>query len=387
MLFDKVLERLIKNQEIKKAGGFIGVPFPFERFREYYPSMEKGHSIGILAGTGVGKSTFLRYLFIYYLYEFYKRTGYKMRVFFFALEDAKERVYDYVLCNYLYREHGIKITIQELNSSGDRELPDFVREKLEGAREYFKEFESIIKIIDGYTEPQQIREVLLPYVEKSGKIEEYEVNVGGKMKKQEIYHSDIHTFVLIDNAANVDAGEEHQSERLAIVDLCKKVIREEFCNKYKFTCVTLLQNDFMTERQQFSTNGKSIQGKVEPSLASIGEAKTVARSMHIIFTLFDPSRYEFLRYPMVNEANAARAYDIGILGNKFRSLRIIKNNYGDNGMRVGLLMHPITGEFEELPQPDSDEMKRIYDGIKKQTNKFKKSNVIVFADDGEDNPF
>lgn len=387
MLYDKVLERLIKNQETKKAGAYVGIPFPFERFRDYYPAMEKSHSIGLLAGTGCGKSTLLRYLFVYYLYDFYKRTGYKLKVFYFCLEDAKEKVYDFFICNYLYKEHGIKITIQELNSVGDRAMPDFVREKLENAHEYFKEFEEIIVPIDGYSEPKEILGVLEPYAESTGTTKTYEVIIEDRVEIQKIYESDIHTFVLIDNAANIDAGNEYQSERLAIVDLCKKVIRERLCNHYKFTCVTLLQNDFVTERQQFSTNGKSIQGKVEPSLSSIGEAKTVARSMHVIFTLFDPSRFEFIRYPMVNEANAHRAYNIELLGNKFRSLRVIKNNFGDTGMRGGLLMNPIIGTFEELPPADSEDMKHIYEGFKKMKSKFTKSNVIVFGDEGDESPF
>ena len=390
MLFDKVLEKILKNQELKKGGGHIAPPFPFKRLADYYPVIDKGHSIGILAGTGVGKSTLLRYMFIYYLYEFYKKTGYKTRIFYFPLEDNKEKVYLYFICNYLHREKGIKISMQELTSKGERELPDFIVDYIKEAREYFAEFEQIVTVVDGYTEPKQIYKILESYALKTGVINEYTVNIEGKgEEKQLIYESDTHTFVLIDNMANIDQGKEHDSERAAMVELAKIYIRERLCNFFKFTCILLLQNDFATERAQFSTNGKPIMSKVEPSLASIGEAKTVARSMHVIFSLFDPSKYDFIRYPAVSEENAEKAYDLDILGNKFRAFRILKNNEGENGVRIGLLMNPWTGEFEELPPPDSPEMKQVYQEFKQQKMKTVKSKgAIIFEEDYlEEAPF
>lgn len=388
MLFDIVLERIKKNKENRKNNILNGVPFPFERMREYYPCFSKAESIGILAGTGVGKSTLLRYLFIYYLYDFYKKTGYKLRILYLPLEDSKEKVYDYFICNYLNKEHGIRISPHELNSKGKLpELPDFVLEILEEAREYFADFEKVITILDGYSEPEGIYKMLEKYAMRTGKVSTYEVDVEGEIEKQKIYESDVHTFVLIDNMSNVEKGEDDASDRHAVVKLAKNYIRERLCNFFKFTVIQLLQLDFQTERQQFSTNGKSIVGKVEPSLAGIGDAKTVARSMHIIFSLFDPSRYELIRYPAVNEANAHRAYNVDLLGDKFRSLRIIKNNEGATGVRVGLLMNPQTFEFEELPKPDSDEMRRIYDSLKRDRHNFvKQKNVVVFSDEN-DSPF
>jgi hypothetical protein len=329
-LYEKVLETIKKNKKIKSEGGYIAPPFPFKRLQDYYPVMDRGHSIDLLAGTGIGKSTLLRFMFIYYLYGFYKKTGYNLRIFYFPLEDSKEKVYLSFIAHYLYSEKGVKISVQELMSKGDRILPDFIEDYLEEAHEYFKEFEQIITVVDGYTEPKQIYGVLEKYALKTGKLFKYKVDIEGGEEEQVIYKSDIHTFVLIDNLANIDSSEEHNSERHAMVELAKKYIRERLCNFFKFTCVLLLQNDFQTERMQFGSNGKAIMSKVEPSLASIGEAKTVARSAHIIFTLFDPSRYEFISYPQVSEENADKAYRIDILGNKFRSLRIIKNNGDGN---------------------------------------------------------
>lgn len=391
MLYNKVLEQIKRNKLIKEQGGYVGIPLPFPRLSHYYPVYEKGHAIGILAGTGVGKSRLSRFMAIYHTYKFYKQTGYKLRVFYFPLEDNKEKVYLNIICHYLWAEHGIKITVQELGSKGDKALPDFIEKKLEEAFAYFEDFENIVTIIDGYSEPQQIFNVLKDYASKTGKVKKYIVDIEGKEEEQFTYESDIHTVVLLDNMANIDKGEEHADERRAIVEMAKKYVRERLCNFYKFTVFMLLQNDFTTERQQYGANGKSIMAKVEPTLASIGEAKTISRNMHIIFTLFDPSRYEFLRYPQVSEQNANHAYDIEILGNRFRSLRIIKNNDGDVGVRIPLLFDGISETFEELPKPDSPEMKAIYTKIKGHASRpVATSGNIIFKEEyqeEEDDPF
>jgi hypothetical protein len=382
-LYKEVVEKIKRDRDTKEQGGYVGIPLPFAKLANYYPVIEKGHAIGVLAGTGVGKSRFSRFLAIYHCFKFYKETGYKLRIFYFPLEDNKEKVYLNIICHYLWEKHGIKITVQELGSKGDRALPDFVIEKLDEAEEYFRDFEKVVTIIDGYTEPKEIYGVLEKYALATGKVRQYEVEIeGGGREKQKIYESNTHTVVLLDNMANIDKGDEHQSERAAMVDMSKVYIRERLCNFFKFTVFMLLQNDFQTERQQFGANGKAIMAKVEPSLASIGEAKTVARNMHIIFTLFDPSRFEFLRYPQVGEQHADKAYDIDILGNRFRALRIIKNNDGDVGVRVGLLFDGISETFDELPMPDSIEMKGIYERLKEK-GKFTKSKVEIRYVDSE----
>ena len=384
MLYQKALDNILKNKKIKREGGYIAPPLPFKRLSDYYPVYDKGHSIALLAGTGVGKSTLLRFMFVYYLYKFYKETGYKLKIFYFPLEDSAEKVYYSFISHWLHAEKGIQISIQELNSKGDREMPDFVEEALAEGLEYFKDFEKIVTVLDGYTEPKQIYNIMEKYAIKSGTISKHEIDINGEKEVQSFYESDVHTFVLIDNMANVDQGEDHNSEREAMTVLAKKYIRERLCNFFKFTCILLLQNDFQTERMQFGSNGKAIMSKVEPSLASIGEAKTIARSMHVIFTLFDPSRFEFLRYPQVSEDNLDKAYDLDILGNKFRSLRIIKNNEGETGVRIGLLMNPLTGEFEELPRPESDEMKVIYRNFKDNKAKISKSKGAINFEPPED---
>jgi ABC-type multidrug transport system fused ATPase/permease subunit len=91
MIFERVKNSILRNKEIKEAGGYIGLPCPFPRLSQYIPVIERGQSIGLLGSTGSGKSRLARYMFLYHPYKFYKDTGYPIRIFLLALEDNKER--------------------------------------------------------------------------------------------------------------------------------------------------------------------------------------------------------------------------------------------------------------------------------------------------------
>ena len=137
-LYNIVKNSIKYNKFTRESGGFNGIKMPFKRLAEYIPIIEKGHSIGVLGATGSGKSRFTRWMFLYHVYKFYKETGYPVRIIYFPLEDSKEKVYRNMVCHYLYEIYGIFINLQELDSKGERILPDFVLEKIEEDSEFFK---------------------------------------------------------------------------------------------------------------------------------------------------------------------------------------------------------------------------------------------------------
>lgn len=344
-------------------------------------------SIGLLGSTGSGKSKFSRFLGLYYPYLFAKENNYKIKIFLFALEDDVIKVYKNIICHYLWENFQIKISLSELDSKGDRILPDFVVDAIKEAEQFFNEFEKDVTIVNGVSEPKDIYDLLEKHAMKTGKIIPYTVEIDGEKRQQVRYESDYHTVVIIDNLANIDEGKEHSTEREAVIDLTKKYIRERLCNFFNFSVVQVMQNAFQNEAPTFTTTGKTIVTKLEPSLATIGEAKTVSRSQHLVMSLFNPSKHELLRYPMLSEKDADKAYDIELLGNKFRSLRIIKNNDGDEGPRVGILFDAFSETWEELPNPNTDELRTIYNKMKgKNGEKFTKSkNVLIFKEDFDEN--
>ena len=391
-LYTIVAKDVLKNKKIKEKGDYIGVPMPFGRLSEYIPIIERGHSIGVLGATGSGKSRFTRWLFLYEVYKFHKETGYPVKILYFPLEDSKKKVMRNIFCHYLHELYGIYINLQELDSKGNRILPDFVEDKIKEAWEFFEEFEQVVTIVDGYNEPTEIFEYCQNYALRTGKEETYFVENNGEAIEQKRYiaNNDVHTIVIVDNMSNIDTEKGADDERSAIVKFCKHYVRGILCNHYKFTVIQVLQQDFASERQTFNRDGESVIAKLEPSLAAIGDSKTIARSMHLIFGIFHPSRFGLIHYPLPSRHDPTNTYRLDLLGNRFRSLKILKANDTDFGMNVAFNFDAVTENMTELPPPKTPELEAIYDKIKsKSEGKFSKiaTQPIIIEEPEDDVPF
>ena len=377
MIYNRVLEKLKHNKKIKQKGGYIGIPYPFPRLSEYIPSIEKGHSIGILAGTGVGKSKFTRYVFLYHVYKFHVSTGYPVKVIYFPLEDNTDKVYINLICNYLYDQQGIIISPQEIKSQKGT-LPDFVEEKIEEAKEYFRDLEKIVTFVDYLFTPKEIYQYSVKVAMQHGK-KMKRVNAEGE---DEFYYQptdDTHIIVIVDNMSNLDTDPDDgcNTEREAMVKFAKEYARAKMCNKYNMTVVQDMQLAFDKERQQYTHSGMTIVSKLEPSLDGVGDAKTITRSMHLVIGLFNPSRYDLVHYPIPPKEDPEACYRIDLLGNRFRALKIIKSNDSDVGMRIGMNFNALAETFEELPLPKTPEIKAFYQSLIGLTKSSGKSFVSL----------
>lgn len=386
-LFKKVREQIYTNKENFKKGIFNGVPYPYPKLNEHLVSIDKATCIGVLGGTGLGKSKWTRYTFVYSIYKFHKETGYKCLVPFFCLEDSKERVIQFVICHWLKEQHNINITVKELNSRG-REMPDFVKQKLDEADAYFEDFEKIVKFIDSETEPTKLYAICERIAKSLGKPVPYFEDVNGEQIKQVRFESDTHVIAVFDNMSNIDMDDEDGNEQQAILKFCKQYMRLRLCNFFQWTCVMVMQLDFESERASFSKAGEINIAKLEPSLASIGDSKRASRAFHLIFSLFSPHRHDIVSYPQPTKNNADNFYRIDILGNRFRSLRIIKANDTDVGMRVGLLFDGVGEVFTELPPPtDKAALDKIYKQFGAKENLKAQKELVSFNKPDDDLPF
>ncbi len=375
-LFKKVRESIYKAKDNLRNGVFNGIPYAYPKLNEYLCSIDRGTCIGVLGGTGLGKSKWVRYTFLYSIYKFHKETGYKCLVPFFCLEDSKERVMNFVICHYLKEVHNISITVKELNSRG-REMPDFVKQHLDEADKYFEDFETIVKFLDSETEPTKLYKICEKIALRLGKPYVYYEDIEGEQIKQIGYQSDTHVIAIFDNMSNIDMEDEDGNEQQAILKFCKEYMRGRLCNFFNWTCVMVMQLDFESERASFSKAGEINIAKLEPSLASIGDSKRASRAFHLIFSLFSPHRHDIMAYPKPTKERADEYYRIDLLGNRFRSLRVIKANDTDVGMRIGLLFDGVGEIFTELPPPsDKIGMAKIYEKFNAK-EKFTKSNAVI----------
>jgi hypothetical protein len=87
-------------------------------------------------------------------------------------------------------------------------------------------------------------------------------------------------------------------------------------------------------------------GDVEPQLEDFAESSSTQNDADIVMALFDPLRYK-VEDPSGYKLDKLRD-EYG--AKYFRSLRLIKNSYGEDDIRIGLGFLGQIGMFKELPR-------------------------------------
>ena len=87
-------------------------------------------------------------------------------------------------------------------------------------------------------------------------------------------------------------------------------------------------------------------GDVEPQLEDFKDSSSTQDDADVVLALFDPMRYK---------VTDPSGYDLDRLkdefgGKYYRSLRLIKNSYGEDDIRIGLGFLGQVGMFKELPR-------------------------------------
>jgi len=368
--FKEALAKLERNKEIRESGKFVCIPYPFSRLVKVLPGIERGQHIGVTAGTGISKSKFTRFMYIYSVYSFIKENpdcGIKPKIFLFLLEDPASRVMNNMICFRLKKEFGIDITLQQLESKSDI-LPDNVLAKIRSCEEYFQDLEKYLTIIDNIHNPYGIYKEVREYFVQNGTVE-IEKKVDSKGVTHDIpklytpKDPEMHVIVIVDNLSNMTKEDHHQDLRAAMGEWTAKYARRQLCKFYDATVVTIQQQDLYSQKLTFSSyQGEAIKAKVKPSIAALGENKTTSRDYHIVFGIFSPDRFEF---------EEDLGYDITLLQNNYRNLSILKSNESDSGYELGLYFNGASETFIQLPHAKDEprELNQFYENFKKKYGK------------------
>lgn len=341
---DVFLKEIAEKKERRERGEFNGIPICYKNYSNYMGSIDKGVYYGLLSGTGNGKSYWMRHTFIYEPLRFAKKTGYKLKILYFALEDSQMQVYKKICAHYLWENHGILIS-QKLLDSKEEPLPDKYLKQLEDDEDFYDFFEENVYIFNDDLDPDAILKRCESAYKKYG--DEY------------------HLIAIIDNYSNVNQG-KYASEYDAVVKLSREHIRLNLTKKLGFSVLAIMQSDQDSEKYAARNTGGNISA-IEPNLGSIGKIKIVNQDMHVIWALFNPWRYGILSYP-----NAKAGWNTDCLRNKFRALIMIKNNLEEMAPRMGLFFEGNKGTFTELPGVEEEEaLQRIYVKVIEDERKFK----------------
>lgn len=202
-------------------------------------------------------------------------------------------------------------------------------------KEYIDSMKDVITIIDGPENPVGIAKHLKEHAEANGKIEQLD-------KYNKIYipnNPNTVTLVVIDHIGLLKSTQAHPTKKDAIDKMSDELRYAR--DLYGFSPVVVSQFN-----RSISNPIRIKNGDVEPQLEDFADSSQTQNDADIVLALFDPMRYKVLDPSGYNLDKLVDDYG----AKYYRSLRLIKNSYGEDDIRIGLGFYGQIGMFKELPR-------------------------------------
>lgn len=328
-----------------------GIPMGFERLNRYI-SIRK--SIYTLVGglTGSGKTSLVDDAFVLNPCDWYiknkDKTDIKLKIIYRSME--RRRMYK--LAKWVAREMFINeaVTVSVTKLLGWNPKDKLTKDEHDlflSYKDYMNELQSIVTIIDGPENPVGIAKQIKEYAEENGKIEQVD-------KYNKIYipnDPNLITLIVIDHVGLTKVTKDLPTKKAAIDKLSNEL--QHARDLYGFSPIVVSQFN-----RDIANPIRIKNGDVEPQLEDFKESGQTQEDADVVLALFDPMRYK---------VDDPSGYAMDKLKDQygakyFRSLRLIKNSYGEDDVRIGLGFHGAVGMFKELPRK-SDMTEDIYQSV------------------------
>lgn len=328
---------LLKNEVEKGLNDQNGgIPMGFERLNNYI-GIRKGIYTLVGGLTGSGKTSFVDDAYVLNPFDWTltpegKKSGIKIKFWYRSME--RNRTYKYAkwVSRKVFLDQGIIIPVPKLLGWTGKLTKD-EHDLFLLYENYIKEMEDSVIMYDGPENPVGIAKDLKKYAESRGKIEELD-------EYNKIYvpndPNEI-TIVVIDHIGLLKTTKDLPTKKQAIDKLSNELRFARDFYGYSPVAVSQFNRDI-------SNPIRIKNGDVEPQLDDFKDSSSPGEDCDVALALFDPMRYK---------VPDPSGYDLDKLkdeyGSKyFRSLRLIKNSYGADDVRIGLGFFGQIGMFKEL---------------------------------------
>jgi len=329
-------EQLKQEVEFGLAGRNNGIPMGFTRLNRYVGIRK---SMYFLVGglTGSGKTSFIDDAFVLNPFDWYinqTNPGVKLKIIYRSMERSRTYKLAKWVSRKIFIDHGLIIPVGKLLGWNERMTPD-EHDLFLMYEDYIARMDDVITIIDGPENAVGIAKELKAHALKNGRIEQ----VDEFNKRYFANHDNEVTIVVIDHIGLLKTTKDQTTKKQAIDKMSDELrYARDF---YGYTPVAVSQFN-----RDISNPIRIKNGDVEPQLEDFAESSQTQNDADVVLALFDPMRYKVAD---------PSGYDLTKLkddhGAKyFRNLRLIKNSYGEDDVRIGLGFMGQIGMFKELPK-------------------------------------
>jgi hypothetical protein len=287
--------------------------------------------------TGSGKTSFIDDAFVLNPFDWYimhNDPKIKLRIIYRSMERSRTYKFAKWVSRKIFLDQGIIIPVPKLLGWTEKMSHD-EHDLFLMYEDYMGRMEDVITIIDGPENPVGIAKELKAHALKHGKIEQLDEynKVYVPNNENEV------TLVVIDHIGLLKTTKDQPSKKEAIDKMSDELrYARDF---FGYTPVVVSQFN-----RSISNPMRIKNGDVEPQLEDFAESSSTQNDADVVLALFDPIRYK-VSDPSGYELDKLK----DVFGAKyFRSLRLIKNSYGEDDVRIGLGFLGQIGMFKELPK-------------------------------------
>ena len=330
------------NEEVNKglSGNNNGIPMGFDRLNRYI-GIRKSMFFLVGGNTGSGKTSFIDDCFVLNPFDWYiskkNKTDIKLKIIYRSMERSSTYKYAKWICRRIFLDHGVSISVNKLLGWTEKMNEDEYNLFL-SYQSYMEQMKDVITVIEGPENAVGIAKELRAHALKNGKI----VQKDPDDEYSKVYvpndPNEI-TIVIIDHIGLLKTTKDQPSKKEAIDKMSNELqYARDF---FGYTPVVVSQFN-----RSISNPMRLKAGDVEPQLEDFSDSSSTQNDADVVLALFDPVRYK---------VEDTSGYDLNKLkdeygGKYFRSLRLLKNSYGEDDIRIGLGFLGMLGIFKELPR-------------------------------------
>ena len=331
-------EHLAKEVELGLSDRNNGIPMGFDRLNRYVGIRK---SMYFLVGglTGSGKTSFIDDAFVLNPFDWYRsvqnRQDIKLKIIYRSMERSRTYKFAKWISRRIFLDYGMIIPVSKMLGWQKEKMTKDEHDLFLTYRDYMGELNECVTIIDGPENPVGIAKELKAHALENGTIEKLD-------DFNKIYvpnHENEVTIVVIDHIGLLKTTKDQPTKKEAIDKMSDELrYARDF---YGYTPVVVSQFN-----RSISNPMRIKNGDVEPQLEDFAESSSTQNDADIVMALFDPLRYKVADPSGYNLDKLKDEYG----AKYFRSLRLIKNSYGEDDIRIGLGFLGQIGMFKELPR-------------------------------------
>jgi len=328
---------LLKHEvELGLSGRNNGIPMGFNRLNRYI-GIRKGMYFLVGGLTGSGKTSFIDDAFVLNPFDWYisqKDPGLKLRIVYRSMERSRTYKFAKWVSRRIFLDHGLVIPVGKLLGWTEKMTSD-EHDLFLMYEDYMNQMNDVITIIDGPENAVGIAKELKAHAVKNGRIEQ----IDEYNKRYFPNNENEITIVVIDHIGLLKTTKDQPTKKQAIDKMSDELrYARDF---YGYTPVAVSQFN-----RDISNPLRIKNGDVEPQLEDFADSSQTQNDADVVLALFDPMRYKVLDPSGYNLDKLKDDYG----AKYFRSLRLIKNSYGEDDVRIGLGFMGQIGMFKELPR-------------------------------------